>query len=271
MFDKSIIDKIVEKSPLTLVLAGVLLFIIGAAGALPIGDPPLQIADINWRIALAIFGVILFGAGIIFLWQENIYDNNKNTNEKERHEKLEPVNSNDYTSMSEATSLLCNIAKKEQEKLSINIIASTGGSTVSTLLPSIVNATNAYRIEISIFLINKSSPIASYYPGHWANETDVILEKIRTEWADYEQKNIQSFDVYLYDFLPILHGIMLNDEHLLFGFYSWKHFSGKIQLSGAESQHRYYSMEKQPASHFLFDVFHDWIEHMPCEKIISLR
>ena len=259
MFDKSFVEKILDRSHLALILVGVLLFIMGAAGGLPVGNPPLQVIDLGWRIALAVFGLLLFILGVLLLWRDI-----------ETDEKKKPIHTKGFNTMTEATHLLCEIAKSEKQKITIDIIASTGGSTISTLLPSIVSTTPAERVEISVFLIDNKSPISSYYPSHWSNEVEVILNKIRGEWSKSENSKVKVFNVYVYDFLPVLHGIMINKKHLLFGFFGWKHISGKIQLSGAETQHRYYSVEKQPDSQYLIDMFEDWVQNMPCTKVFSL-
>jgi hypothetical protein len=67
MPDKSVLEKLIDRSPLAVVVIGVIVFIIGAAGGLPIGSPSLQIVDPYWRIALGVMGVVLLAAGIILL------------------------------------------------------------------------------------------------------------------------------------------------------------------------------------------------------------
>jgi hypothetical protein len=259
MLDKSSVEKILDRAPLALILIGVLIFIMGAAGGLPIGNPPLTVSDSGWRIGLGIVGVVLFVIGIMFLWKET-------TNEG----KNRPSSTKEFKTLSESTSLLCDIASKEKEKLTIEIVAATGGTTISTILPSIIKNTSAPKIEISIFLVNKESPMAMYFPNHWAKEVDIVIDKIKQDWSNNPNPKVTSFNVYLYDFLPTLHGVMLNNKHLVFGFFGWKHFSGGIQLSGAEASHRYYSKEKHPDSQFIIDMFDDWVENMPSKKVYTL-
>lgn len=65
--DKAIVEKLIDHAPLAVVVAGVIVFIIGAAGGLPIGTRALQIRDYGWRIGLGIMGAILVGTGLLLL------------------------------------------------------------------------------------------------------------------------------------------------------------------------------------------------------------
>ena len=62
--DKTI-ESLVKNSPLAIVVIGAMLCIIGAAGGLPVGDPPLQVGDPAWRIGLAAMGMLLVGVGVL--------------------------------------------------------------------------------------------------------------------------------------------------------------------------------------------------------------
>jgi hypoxanthine phosphoribosyltransferase len=64
VMDKTI-ESLVKNAPLAIVVIGVLLFVIGAAGGLPVGDPPLQVGDPAWRIGLAAMGILLAGVGVL--------------------------------------------------------------------------------------------------------------------------------------------------------------------------------------------------------------
>lgn len=83
MFDKEAFEKILDRTPLFIVIIGLVIFIIGAAGGLPVGNPPLVVSDVAWRIALGIIGVLLLIVGILLLLKENASDKRKsktNTN-----------------------------------------------------------------------------------------------------------------------------------------------------------------------------------------------
>jgi hypothetical protein len=65
MLDKAIAEKLIDRAPLAIIAIGVLVFIIGAAGGLPIGSPPLRIGDVAWRVGLGAMGEILTLAGLL--------------------------------------------------------------------------------------------------------------------------------------------------------------------------------------------------------------
>ncbi|MBM3130523.1 MAG: hypothetical protein FJ009_18080 [Chloroflexi bacterium] len=70
MPEKSIIDKLISNTALALVVIGVVLVVIGAAGGWP--NPALQVNELGWRIVLASFGVVITGTGGLLLWRERI-------------------------------------------------------------------------------------------------------------------------------------------------------------------------------------------------------
>ena len=71
MLDESTLAKLIDRAPLAVIVIGVLVFIIGAAGGLPIGNPPLQVTDFAWRVGLGIMGLILVAAGLLLLSHED--------------------------------------------------------------------------------------------------------------------------------------------------------------------------------------------------------
>ncbi|MBC8520827.1 MAG: hypothetical protein H8D26_02385 [Methanomicrobia archaeon] len=164
----------------------------------------------------------------------------------------------------EALPTLSKIVSHDKDRTIIDIIASTGGTTISSLLPGIIQNSHANSIEISLLLIDSKSPFKDWFPNHWLGEVEMVIERIKNEFKNDKIR----IDIYTYDNLPILHGIMVNKKHLIFGFFGWRHFSGKIQLSGAERPHRYYN-RKEPGSEYFFDLFEDWFEHCPRELIYS--
>ena len=69
MVNKAIVEKLIDRAPIAVIVIGVLLIIIGAAGGLPIGDPPLQVEDFGWRITLSVIGGILMTVGLLLVWR----------------------------------------------------------------------------------------------------------------------------------------------------------------------------------------------------------
>ena len=76
MVEKTI-EKLLERIPLAVIVIGVLVFLIGAAGGLPLGNPPLQVTDPAWRVGLGVMGLILVGSGLLFIWREGQAESKK--------------------------------------------------------------------------------------------------------------------------------------------------------------------------------------------------
>lgn len=72
MPDKSTIEKLIESSPLAIILIGVVMFVLAAAGGLPIGNPPLQIIDPTWKFGVGILGASLILVGLVLLIRERL-------------------------------------------------------------------------------------------------------------------------------------------------------------------------------------------------------
>ena len=71
MLNENTLAKLIDRAPLAVIVIGVLVFIIGAAGGLPIGNPPLQVTDFAWRVGLGAMGLILVAAGLLLLSHED--------------------------------------------------------------------------------------------------------------------------------------------------------------------------------------------------------
>jgi hypothetical protein len=67
MENKSFLDKLIENTPLAIILIGLVLFLIGANGGWSKAD--LKIDSTGWRIALAVMGLIVFAVGGLTLWR----------------------------------------------------------------------------------------------------------------------------------------------------------------------------------------------------------
>lgn len=69
--DKLDLNKLLERTPIVVILIGVIILIVGAAGGLPIGSPPLQITDWGWRLALGAMGLVLVSVGLLLLIRDS--------------------------------------------------------------------------------------------------------------------------------------------------------------------------------------------------------
>ncbi|MCI0664304.1 MAG: hypothetical protein L0220_24865 [Acidobacteria bacterium] len=68
MEKKPFVEKLLENTPLAIIVIGLVLFLIGANGGWSKAD--LKIDSPTWRSALAAMGFIVFAVGGLFLWQE---------------------------------------------------------------------------------------------------------------------------------------------------------------------------------------------------------
>lgn len=65
--DKRLVEKVIENTPLSIIVIGIFLFLIGAAGGWP--SLKLNVNELGWRIALASLGVITSGIGGLLIWR----------------------------------------------------------------------------------------------------------------------------------------------------------------------------------------------------------
>lgn len=70
MNDKSLLEKVIDNTPVLLVVLGLFLLLIGATGRW--SNPPLQINDPIWRVSLATIGIIIAGIGVLLIWRERV-------------------------------------------------------------------------------------------------------------------------------------------------------------------------------------------------------
>jgi transcriptional regulator with XRE-family HTH domain len=174
----------------------------------------------------------------------------------------------EFATIAAATNLIAEVAHRETEKLVVDILAATGGTTLSSILPVILKVTVAPTIEVSLYITNANSPFSSIFPSHWPKETEMVLERLKR--GNLASPNaVLRLNVYAYDFVPVFHGVMLNKSHLWLGYFGWRHFSGHVELSGAESPHRYYSRKEHLHAEYFFHIFEDWLESMPCDKVYT--
>ena len=68
MLDKSTIEKLLSNTTFALILSGTFLVLVAASGGFP--KLEIQVDELEWRIALAVLGVILVGIGLLVWWRE---------------------------------------------------------------------------------------------------------------------------------------------------------------------------------------------------------
>lgn len=160
--------------------------------------------------------------------------------------------------MADALPKIRETVSHDKEKTSVKIIAATGATTLVAILPEIKYASHAKKLEVTIAILDPDTPYKEQIPGHWPSEINTTIMRLRTETGD----NRTSIDYFLFTILPVTHGLLINDEHLFLGFFSWARKNGKYQLSGAELPHHYYQRSK-PEHQYYFDLFDSWFQYCP--------
>lgn len=163
-----------------------------------------------------------------------------------------------FPSIYEALPKIKEIVSRDKQTTSVKIIAATGGTTLATILPSIKAASSAQRIEVAIGILDPRTRYKEWIPQHWPSESKTSIARLRTEFNDRRT----SVDTFRFEILPVTHGLLINDEHLFLGFYSWTRSDDKRQLSGAQLPHYYYHKSK-PEYTYYFDLFDSWFRYCP--------
>ena len=163
-----------------------------------------------------------------------------------------------FPSLSDALPKIREIVSHDREKTSVKIIAATGGTTLVAILPEIKHASHAKKLEVRIGILDPDTPYKELIPQHWPSEINTSIARLTAEPSD----NQTSMDYFLFTILPVTHGLLINDEHLFLGFFSWTRKDDKRQLGGAELPHYYYQRSK-PEHKYYFDLFDSWFQYCP--------
>jgi len=83
--------------------------------------------------------------------------------------KIKPETSS-LPSIYEALPKIKEIVSCDRQTTSIRVIAATGGTTLATILPSIISSSSARKIEISMGILDPDTPYKEWIPPHWPTE-----------------------------------------------------------------------------------------------------
>jgi hypothetical protein len=171
-----------------------------------------------------------------------------------------------YGSFTEAIPDILNlVSRRKQGKHVIKVLASTGGTTVATLLPQLLAAIHRQHLQIDfrIILVNPESPLLSVMPTHWAREMPLSVERLRNfAEAGADEGTVLTCSKYAY--VPCLRGVLIDDIHLFAGFFAWSG-AGADLLSGAEQPHFY--LRRDTTNAYLFQVWDGWFSHAPSVRV----
>lgn len=154
------------------------------------------------------------------------------------------------------------MSRSRKDTHTISLIVITGGTTFNAIFPYI-RAMTKRNIRLEILLMDPKSPMMQFAPRHWSNEITSTLTRLQAEYINGEVVKIQRCA--LYQNLPAIHGILINDNDLFLGHVGWERTpSGEI-MAGAQKQHRYYSLNS--FSQHYFELFRDWTQFCPVREI----
>jgi hypothetical protein len=162
-----------------------------------------------------------------------------------------------------AVPALQRVVQGDRQITDLKIIAATGWTTVRQVLPALCESSKATTFRVSMLVADADGPLGDVYPAHWADEVQRTLQRVREDFVDPRLQ----VSVSQYRYLPPLHGLLLDDEYLLVGFFGWASTGGTPELAGAERPHRLYR-RGEPASAQLFEIFDEWFSHVPRQEVL---
>jgi hypothetical protein len=165
-----------------------------------------------------------------------------------------------FPSLNEALPRIREMVSHDRQT-SVKIIAATGGTTVATILPAIMESSPARNINISMGILAPDTPYKKWIPRHWSREIETTIGRLKELEDDRTSVALLFFEM-----LPVPHGLLLNNEHLFLGFFDWATISGKSQLSGAQLPHHYYH-RSNPEYEYCCNLFESWFTHSPRREL----
>lgn len=166
----------------------------------------------------------------------------------------------EFHTLTEAVPLISELVAVARDRTTIHMIAGPGGTTFSSIIPTIVSSCRSKSIHIEVYLVNVDGPLVQFLPPHWRNEVSLTLERMRAQLNDSRV----TLNVHLYDSIPVWRGIMIDRKHLILGFFHWVDTSEGCVLTGAERPHIYCNRGHRDDD-FLLDAFENWAKSCPGE------
>jgi len=173
----------------------------------------------------------------------------------------------DFDDVTQALPEITKILKSAKgNKIIINIIASSGGTTINTIVPTLISQSEG-SLDINLLIINPDREQPEFLPGHWIPEAKTTINRLKQIKDTADQKVIISCSTYNY--IPCLHGVMIDDQHLFLGFFNWEKTGNITELSGAQQPHVYY--RRTSSYENLFKLFESWFESAPKELLFNSK
>ena len=171
-----------------------------------------------------------------------------------------------FTSLSQALPKMADLVRKGMNrKHTVKVIASTGGTTINTIIPTLLEHL-ANPIDLSLVIINPDHPqLSTYLPRHWAQEACSTIARLEDSIIQCDPR--VTITCHTYDYIPCVHGVLIDGQHLFLGFFMWVKSGNRVVLSGSQQPHVYY--RRAPVYENLFRLFETWFDDSPRKRVIS--
>lgn len=169
----------------------------------------------------------------------------------------------EFPTVIDAIPALRTLVGSDKEITDVKAIAATGQTTFE-VLGALVSESKAKKVQIQMQVIDNTSPLLEFYPPHWASEVEHVLNRIKT-WNPGPPVTL-SVNAYVY--LPVVHGMLINDKHLLIGFFGWTSRE-RPELTGAQRSHHLYRRGDAGSNQF-FEIFDEWFQHAPQREVLRI-
>ena len=169
------------------------------------------------------------------------------------------VSYREYRTMTDAVPDMLQILKRQRSRPhTVKVLASTGATTVNTLLPGLAQRARdeRARFDFQIKLIAPDSPLAQHMPPHWREEVRVSIKRLE----DFRQAGV-TIACFQYPYLPCLGGVLIDENHLFLGFYLWEQSQQTTTLQGAEQPHFYF--RRGSRTEYPFRLWESWFDLAP--------
>jgi hypothetical protein len=132
-----------------------------------------------------------------------------------------------------------------------------------------INKSSIERMNIWFSMVDSSSPIIMNLDNNWDEVSDgfynSIQKHIKIHNDDLEDRKI-NIKIIRYNHLPIIHGVLINEEHLFLSYTSWTRMD---QMQGATNFYSYYNLKTQVGKYHI-GIFKNWINHINKNKCNQL-
>jgi hypothetical protein len=136
-------------------------------------------------------------------------------------------------------------------------------------IKNFINKQSTERMNIFFCMVDSSSSIIKNLGNNWDEISDGFYNSIQ-KYIQMHEESLRSRSIKIqikkYKHLPIIHGVLINEEHLFLGFTSW---TRKDQMEGALNFFSYYNLETSIGKYHI-EIFKNWINHIKRNKCDQL-